>query len=85
MPIKFEKNTDAFLAVLTLVIGADNAGSLEAFAVKMNAKARELGMTTVLIDCPNSDSADYFLSSVMDVGPLVEALVNGNTSKSTTT
>ena len=29
MPIKFEKNTDAFLAVLTLVIGADNAGSLE--------------------------------------------------------
>jgi hypothetical protein len=29
MPIKFEKNTDAFLAVLTLVIGADNVGSLE--------------------------------------------------------
>lgn len=29
MPLKFEKNTDAFLAVLTLVIGADNAGSLE--------------------------------------------------------
>jgi len=29
MPIKFEKNTEAFLAVLTLVIGADNAGSLE--------------------------------------------------------
>ena len=29
MPLKFEKNTEAFLAVLTLVIGADNAGSLE--------------------------------------------------------
>jgi len=29
MPLKFEKNTDAFLAVLTLVIGADNVGSLE--------------------------------------------------------
>jgi hypothetical protein len=29
MSIKFEKNTDAFLAVLTLVIGADNVGSLE--------------------------------------------------------
>jgi hypothetical protein len=29
MPLKFEKNTEAFLAVLTAVIGADNAGSLE--------------------------------------------------------
>jgi hypothetical protein len=29
MPLKFEKNTEAFLAVLTLVISADNAGSLE--------------------------------------------------------
>lgn len=29
MPLKFEKNTEAFLAVLTLVIGADSAGSLE--------------------------------------------------------
>ena len=29
MPLKFEKNTEAFLAVLTVVIGADNAGSLE--------------------------------------------------------
>ena len=29
MSIKFEKNTEAFLAVLTVVIGADNAGSLE--------------------------------------------------------
>ena len=29
MPLKFEKNTDAFLAVLTLVIGADDVGSLE--------------------------------------------------------
>jgi len=29
MSLKFEKNTEAFLAVLTLVIGADDAGSLE--------------------------------------------------------
>ena len=29
MPLKFEKDTEAFLAVLTLVIGADNVGSLE--------------------------------------------------------
>jgi len=29
MPLKFEKNTEAFLAVLTVVLGADNAGSLE--------------------------------------------------------
>jgi putative hydrolase of the HAD superfamily len=49
------------------------------------APARLLGMTTVLIDCPNSDSADYFLSSVMEVGPLVDSLVNVNTSRSTTT
>jgi hypothetical protein len=29
MSLKFEKNTEAFLAVLAGVIGADNAGSLE--------------------------------------------------------
>jgi hypothetical protein len=29
MSLKFEKNTEAFLAVLAVVIGADNAGSLE--------------------------------------------------------
>src|SRR5262245_12856269 len=29
MPLKFEKNTEAFLAVLSAVIGADNVGSLE--------------------------------------------------------
>jgi pyrimidine 5'-nucleotidase len=40
------------------------------------APARALGMTTVLIDCPSSDDADYFLSSVMEVGPLVERLVS---------
>ena len=36
MPLKFEKNTDAFLAVLTLVIGADNVGSLEERDVLFN-------------------------------------------------
>jgi hypothetical protein len=29
MTLKFEKNTEAFLAVLAVVLGADNAGSLE--------------------------------------------------------
>jgi hypothetical protein len=29
MPLKFETNTEAFLAVLTVVLGADDAGSLE--------------------------------------------------------
>ncbi len=29
MPVKFETNSQAFLAVLTLVIGADDVGSLE--------------------------------------------------------
>jgi hypothetical protein len=29
MSLKFEKNTEAFLAVLTVVLGADDAGSLE--------------------------------------------------------
>jgi hypothetical protein len=29
MALKFEKNTEAFLAVLAVVIGADDAGSLE--------------------------------------------------------
>jgi hypothetical protein len=29
MSLKFEKNTEAFLAVLSVVLGADNAGSLE--------------------------------------------------------
>lgn len=43
------------------------------------APARALGMTTVLIDCPHSDSADYFLDSVMEVGELVEKLVSTST------
>jgi len=29
MALKFEKNTEAFLAVLAAVLGADNVGSLE--------------------------------------------------------
>jgi hypothetical protein len=29
MSLKFEKNTEAFLAVLTVVLGADSSGSLE--------------------------------------------------------
>ena len=37
--------------------------------------AKALGMTTVLIDCPPSDDADYFLDNVLEVGPLVTKLI----------
>ncbi len=41
-----------------------------------NARAaRAIGMTTVLIECPPSDAADYFLDSVLDVGQLVAELL----------
>jgi putative hydrolase of the HAD superfamily len=39
------------------------------------ASAKAIGMTTILVDCPPSDDADYFVSSVMDVGVLVARLV----------
>lgn len=39
------------------------------------APAKAIGMTTVLVDCPPGDEADYFVSSVMDIGPLVEQLM----------
>jgi len=39
--------------------------------------ARRIGMTTILIECPPSDAADYFLDRVLDVGPLVADLLNG--------
>ncbi len=37
--------------------------------------ARAIGITTVLIECPPSDAADYFLDSVLEVGPLVAELL----------
>ncbi len=38
--------------------------------------ARALGMTTILVDCPsNDDAADYYVASIMDVGPLVHRLL----------
>jgi putative hydrolase of the HAD superfamily len=41
-----------------------------------NARAaRALGMTTVLVECPPSDAADYFLDSVLEVGQLVAELL----------
>jgi len=41
-----------------------------------NARAaRAIGMTTVLIECPPSDAADYFLDSVLEVGQLVAELI----------
>jgi putative hydrolase of the HAD superfamily len=38
--------------------------------------AKAIGMTTILIECAPSDAADYFLDSVMEVGPLVSRLRN---------
>jgi len=43
--------------------------------------ARLIGMTTILIECPTSDAADYFLDRVLDVGPLVASLLNGQTGQ----
>ncbi|MCL6512107.1 MAG: pyrimidine 5'-nucleotidase [Anaerolineae bacterium] len=43
--------------------------------------ARAIGMTTILIECPPSDAADYFLDRVLDVGPLVAGLLNGRTRR----
>jgi len=43
--------------------------------------ARAIGMTTILIECPPSDAADYFLDRVLDVGPLVAGLLNGRTGR----
>ncbi len=40
--------------------------------------ARAIGMTTILIECPPSPDADYFLDSVMDVGPLVAQLLGAD-------
>ncbi|PJF46734.1 MAG: pyrimidine 5'-nucleotidase [Chloroflexi bacterium] len=44
--------------------------------------ARAIGMTTILIECPPSDAADYFLESVLDVGPLVAHLLNAKSKSS---
>lgn len=40
--------------------------------------AKAIGMTTILIECPTSSDADYFLDSVMDAGPRVAALLRAN-------
>jgi len=37
--------------------------------------AKALGMLTVLIECAPSDDADYFLDSVLEIGPLVKKLM----------
>jgi putative hydrolase of the HAD superfamily len=43
----------------------------------INTKAaKALGVTTILIECPPSDDADYFLDGVMEVGPLVTRLMD---------
>jgi putative hydrolase of the HAD superfamily len=43
--------------------------------------ARAIGMTTVLIECPPSDAADYFLDSVLEVGPLTTELIRAQTRR----
>ncbi|MFC1466641.1 MAG: pyrimidine 5'-nucleotidase [Candidatus Brachytrichaceae bacterium NZ_4S206] len=44
--------------------------------------ARAIGMTTILIECPPSDAADYFLDSILEVGPLVANLLNAKRKSS---
>ncbi|MCS6772763.1 MAG: pyrimidine 5'-nucleotidase [Thermoflexales bacterium] len=42
--------------------------------------ARALGMTTVLVDCPEPDAADYYVPSVLDVGAVVQRLIRDSSS-----
>lgn len=37
--------------------------------------AKAMGMTTILVDCPTSDDADYYVADVLEVGPLVRQLM----------
>jgi hypothetical protein len=62
MPLKFEKNTEAFLAVLAVVIGADNVGSLEErdFLFK---KVREIP----IFGNPSSQDFSRLLGKVTDL------------------
>lgn len=55
------------------VLARDNAGSVEAFAVKMNAKARELGMTRSNFVNPNGLPAPGQYSSARDMARLALA------------
>lgn len=37
--------------------------------------AKKMGMTTILVDCPSTDDADYVVTDVMDVGAIVMELI----------
>ncbi len=37
--------------------------------------AKALGMTTIVVDCPPSEDADYAVATLMDVGLIVENLI----------
>lgn len=38
--------------------------------------AKELGMTTILIDCPPTEDADYVVETLLEIEPVVMKLVN---------
>ncbi len=40
--------------------------------------AKEIGMHTVLVDCPPSDDADYFVSNVLQVAGIVNTLLSAS-------
>lgn len=62
MPLKFEKNTEAFLAVLTVVIGADNVGSLEERDFLFN-KVKGIG----IFGNPSPQEFNKLLGKVTDI------------------
>ena len=42
--------------------------------------AKQMGMTTILVDCPFSDDADYAVTDVLEVGPVVMRLLGHQNS-----
>ena len=39
--------------------------------------AKALGITTIVIDCPPSEDADYAVDTLLEVGPIIDALLAG--------
>lgn len=63
-------------------LARDNAGSVEAFAEKMNEKARELGMTSSHFVNPNGLPAPGQYSTARDMGKLALAAYQSSTIRS---
>ena len=42
--------------------------------------AKELGMTTILIDHPETDDADYCVPTLMDIEPIIDMLVHDHST-----